>query len=98
MNSTICTAIRERRLIQLSYHWGHRVVEPHAYGLNENGHELLRVFQTSGASDSGKPAGWKLLRADEITGMRVLEDHFAGARSGYSRGDKALDREIYCEL
>lgn len=98
MNSAICTAIRERRLIHLTYHWGHRIVEPHAYGRNDNGHELLRVFQLRGASESGEPYGWKLLRMDEITGLNVLEENFSGPRSGYARNDKALDERIYCQL
>lgn len=98
MNSAICRAINERRLIRLTYGWGNRIVEPHAYGLNDNGHELLRVFQTSGASDSGEPYGWKLLRCDEITSLTVLEDHFSDPRQGYRRGDKAIGEQIYCEL
>jgi hypothetical protein len=98
MNPTICEAIHERRVLRLNYHWGHRVVEPHAYGLNDNGHELLRVFQVSGASESGEHHGWKLLRVDEIHGLHVLDDQFAGPRPGYKRGDKAMDQRIFCQL
>jgi hypothetical protein len=58
----------------------------------------VRVFQISGASDSGEPYGWKLLRVDEIRGLDILEEHFSGPRSGYKRGDKAMDKQIYCEL
>lgn len=98
MNPAICQAIRERRLIRLSYGWGSRLVEPHAYGVNDNGHELLRVFQISGASDSGQRFGWKLLRVDEIGTLLVLDDHFDAPRQGYRRGDSAMDDRIYCEL
>lgn len=98
MNQSICQAISEKRLLSLSYHWGHRVVEPHAYGLNDNGHELLRVYQVSGASDSGKPSGWKLLRLDEVANIQLLDDFFHEPRQGYKRGDKALDSRKYCEL
>ena len=94
----ICQAINERRAIQLNYEWGHRTAEPHAYGLNDNGHELLRAYQTGGASESGQPTGWKIFRVHEITGLTVLEEHFSHPRQGYKRGDKALDRRIYCEL
>lgn len=98
MNPVMCEAIRGHRLLRLNYHWGHRVVEPHAYGLNDNGHELLRVFQVSGASESGEHHGWKLLHVDEIHGLEILKEQFEGSRSGYKHGDKAMDQRIYCQL
>ncbi len=98
MNSTICNAIRECRLLRLNYDWGYRAVEPHAYGLNDNGHELLRAYQIGGTSQSGETVGWKLFRVDEISGLHTTEDHFSGPRQGYKRGDKALDQTIYCQL
>lgn len=98
MNSAICRAIRERHLIRLSYGWGSRLVEPHAYGRNNNGNELLRVFQASGASESGEPFGWKLLRVDEINALHIVDEHFAGPRQGYRPGDSAMDDRIYCQL
>lgn len=98
MNPAICEAIREHRVLQLNYHWGHRVVEPHTYGLNDNGHELLRVYQVSGASESGEHRGWKLLRVDEIRGLQILDEQFQGPRPGYNRGDRAMDQAIYCQL
>lgn len=98
MDSTICSAIREHKLIQLHYEWGHRVIEPHAYGVNNEGHELLRAYQVSGASQSHEPVGWKLFRVDEIRRLVLLEHTFQGARRGYKRGDKAMSYQIYCEL
>jgi hypothetical protein len=98
MNSIICDAVHEHRLLRLNYHWGYRIVEPHAYGLNDNGHELLRVFQVSGASESGAHHGWKLLRVDEIHQLEILEEKFAGSRPDYRRSDKAMDQRIYCQL
>ncbi len=98
MKQSLCRAIRGRRLLRLNYHWGYRTVEPHAYGLNDNGHELLLVYQVAGASRSGKPQGWKHLRLDEIRELTVLDDTFPGPRPGYRHDDKALDRRIYCQL
>ena len=95
MDSKICRAIENCHLIELRSRWGSRKVEPHAYGRNDNGHELLRAYQISGASESGERQGWKLFRLDEITSLHVLEDGFSGARRGYKRGDKALDEWIY---
>ena len=50
MNSDICTAINERRLLEIFYDPGSRIIEPHALGLGSDRNELLRAFQVSGAS------------------------------------------------
>lgn len=98
MNSIICSAIQNQKVLRITYDWGSRTVEPHAYGLNDDDHELLRAYQVSGSSESGETRGWKLFRVDEISSLSVLEDNFEGPRRGYRRGDKALDARIYCEL
>lgn len=98
MDQRICDAINNLQLISLGYNWGSRTVEPHAYGRNDNGEEFIRVYQVSGASESGKPQGWKLLNTDDITSLTVLSENFSGPRHGYRRGDKALDARIYCQL
>lgn len=98
MNHLICQAIQQRKVIRLNYHWGFRLIEPHAYGSNDKGHELLRAYQVGGASDSGQPFGWKLFRLDEVHQLHVTEEDFSGPRTGYKRGDKALDKQIYCQL
>ena len=51
VNSQLSRAISERRLVKLIYHHPHsRIVEPHAYGQNHLGHDLLRCYQISGPS------------------------------------------------
>src|SRR3979490_801243 len=98
MDSSICSAIRNRKVLRLVYDWGNRVVEPHCYGVNDKGHELLRCYQTSGESKSNEPRGWKIFRVDEINQLTALDQSFAAPRQGYNRGDIAMTREIYCEL
>ena len=98
MKVAFCQAIFEHRLLRLSYGYRLRVVEPHAYGVNRKGHELLRAYQTWGTSESGEARGWKLLRVDEITAFEILDERFDAARPDYHRDDKALDRRIYCQL
>ena len=98
MNTAICRAIREYRLIKLRYDWGLRTVEPHSYGRNHKGHDLLRCYQIAGVSKSGNPIEWKILRLDGVTNLHVLDKHFVQPRPKYERGDKALNAQIYCEL
>ena len=90
MNRSIRAAIDERRLIELNYEPGYRLIEPHAYGLSKDGNELLRAYQTEGASASGEHQNWKLFRVDRITDLKVLDERFDDPRPGYRQGDSAM--------
>ncbi|MET3216069.1 UNVERIFIED_ORG: hypothetical protein ABIC48_003838 [Burkholderia territorii] len=74
-----------------------RVVEPHAYGINDDGHYLLRCYQTAGGSRSGNPVDWKLLRTDKIGYLHETGALFQNARHDYKRNDSAM-RRIYAQL
>ena len=54
MNDLFCQAIHEKRLFRVNYTVGIRTVEPHAYGENSQGNELLRVYQIAGPDVSPK--------------------------------------------
>lgn len=96
MSDSICRAIRERKVIRFVYDDDWRVVEPHACGVDSNGHAALRGYQVNlpGPDDKRK---WRLFHVDKIRSLTVAEDPFAGPRDGYKRGDKAF-AHIYCEL
>jgi hypothetical protein len=93
----LVAAIRLRLVVHLRYDWGHRVVEPHVYGLTREGHELLRAFQVGGHSESGRPFGWKLFRVDEIENVHLPGKRFKAPRRGYKRVDPAISR-IFAQL
>jgi hypothetical protein len=83
MNTELVRAINEKRLIEFVYKGGRpRIVEPHDYGIR-GGVEKLLVYQISGESSSGNPHGWKELRVEDMSQLRVLDRTFPG-----SRGDK----------
>lgn len=91
-HSVICTAIRERRLLRLTYDLKSRLVEPHAYGVTKDGNEVLRAWQ-----ESPFPPDWKLFRLDKASGISITDTHFSGPRRDFERGDRAL-HQTYCEL
>jgi len=97
MNSVIATAIAEKAILTLTYNGSNRVVEPHAYGVNHLGHDVLRCFQVSGWSDSGQSHGWKLLIVRDAFAISKTGAVFASARKCYKRGDKAM-RHIYAQI
>ncbi len=97
MNLVICRAIRERLVLSLVYESLRRSVEPHAYGVNNENHELLRCWEI-GEEGQSRGFGWRLLRVDEVRQISVTRLRFVGQRSGYERPDKVFSRMIYCAL
>lgn len=97
MRTTICSAIDSKQVIQFDYDGGSRVVEPFCYGISTAGNEMLRGYQTSGYSKSGKEVGWKPFLASKISRLVVTDEHFTGIRDGYNPNDEAM-RTIYCHV
>ena len=93
MNGLIVAAVEQRRLLKLAYSAGHRIVEPHVYGLDGTSRELLRCYQVAGESASRERAGWKLLRAGDISAVEVLDVRFE-PRADHSLEDPAI-REVF---
>lgn len=89
MNPTVAQAIRDRKVLELRYHGYSRIVEPHAYGRDKNGDEVLRCYQTSGGSESGEPVGWKLLKVRDVFSVQLTKNVFM-MQPGYKRNDKAM--------
>ncbi|MCX7249016.1 MAG: hypothetical protein NTX31_15325 [Burkholderiales bacterium] len=93
----ITNAIKSRQLLSFTYDGYQRVVEPHTYGVDSKGHYALRAYQVRGGSESGEYTGWKLFHVNEMNHLSALADHFANARPGYGRHDKAfstIDAEL----
>ena len=80
MNSVLCKAILEKKVIRFYYDGGYRLAEPHCYGISKDGNELLRAYQTCGYSESNNPVGWKLFRLDELSNLSTTEDSFSSSR------------------
>lgn len=90
MKAEIADAIADQRVLELRYHGYARTVEPHAYGRDKSGEEILRCFQVSGGSESGERIGWKLLKVAEAYSVHGLKDKFQ-TRPGYRRNDRAME-------
>lgn len=84
-------AIADRRLVSFTLHGLPRVGEPHDYGVAD-GVPTLFFYQTGGKSSSDKPLGWRNAVVSGITGLRVLDQRFAGTRVAPSGKHKKWDR------
>lgn len=97
MIQAIISAIQNKHALSFIYDRYSRVVEPHTYGVDSKGHAALRAYQVRGGSESGEYIGWKLFHVNEMHGLTVLSEHFAGARPKYKRGDSAFST-IHAQL
>lgn len=97
MNQKICSAIRTKRIISLYYDGGFRSFEPYCHGRTKKGNEVLRAFQISGYSRSGKQKGWKLLSVSKISNLKILDETFQGNRREYNPKDPAMS-SIFCRI
>ena len=98
MLSIIKNAIEGRRILEIYYPPGRRLVEPHTLGYGADGSLLLRAFQNEGASASGEHVNWKLFRVDRARELEPSGNLFFGPRPGYRKGDSAMKGGIIVEM
>ena len=96
MKQIIIQAIENKKLLELIYDGGRRVVEPHCFGRNSKGNEIVRAFQVDGYSSTGK-MGWKLYDIAKVSSLILIDEVFLNPRPDYVKGDKGMTI-IYCEL
>jgi hypothetical protein len=97
LREQLCGAIRRRSLVMFEYGDLIRVVEPHRFGVNSAGHEMLSGWLRAGYSRSDPAGGWRNYLLHEVSALQVLDAPFAGARPGYAAHDPRMP-EVYCEL
>ncbi len=94
----LIAAINGRKLVELWYHPGARVIEPHALGIGTAGQLLLRAFQIEGESASGEHINWKLFRIDRMKDATTNGQKFDGPRPEYKQNDRAMTRGTIAQL
>lgn len=97
LREQLSAAIRRRSLVMFEYGDLIRVVEPHRFGVNSAGHEMLSGWLRAGYSRSTPAGGWRNYLLSDVRELQVLDAPFAGTRPGYVAHDPRM-REVYCEL
>jgi len=92
IDSQIRQAIGAQIVLEVTYDTTTRLVEPHIFGADKAGNDLLRAWQ-----QSPLPAEWRIFRIDKISSIALTRTRFAGARMGYERDDKQIVN-VYCKL
>lgn len=97
LHAQLCSAIAGRLLVMFEYGDLIRVVEPHRYGVNSAGHEMLSGWMRAGYSRSDAAGGWRNYLVDDINALQVLDAPFADTRPGYAAHDHRMP-QAYAEL
>lgn len=100
MNQQIWDAIASRHTLSFRYEdeLALRRTEPHAYGINGVGEEVLFVWQLSGPSDSSPfQPGWRVFSTDDLQDIEVNAEVFSGPRPDYTSDGVPIE-QIYCQL
>ena len=97
MKTEICDAIKNKNLIEFYYDGCWRIVEPHTFGVNKKGNEVLSAFQVDGKSNSINIPDWGLFKISKLSSLKVLSTTFSGPRSEYNPNSDRMSK-IYCEL
>ena len=90
-DARICQAISKKLVLQISYNNKVRLIEPHAYGVDALGNDLLNGWQ-----QTPQPV-WRSFRLHRVTLISTTPAHFERPRPEYKRNDKTLSR-IYCQV
>ena len=93
----ICTAIAQRRFLQLEYNERWRVVYPCAHGWLHSGNEALRAHEVSLHDGRIAVRPGRLYLVKRITGLAVTDQPFEQPPSGYRKGDRGM-ATIHCQL
>jgi hypothetical protein len=97
MNTAICVAIKNKRLITFRYDGAYRVVEPHTHGISTTREEALRGFQVGGSSVHSDPVGWKFFYLAKMRNLTLSDQEFMFVRPQFHWLDHAMV-SIHCHV
>jgi hypothetical protein len=95
VDEVLRAAIRQKRLVKVTYLGKVRIVEPHDYGVH-NGSAKLLSYQLAGAS-SGPLPNWRWMEVDSISEIEPLDRTFRGGRPSPSGKHHTWD-ELYLRV
>lgn len=96
VNDALCSAIRDRVLLEFDYDGRHRVVAPYCHGFTAKG-EVLRAIQVGGRSRSHGMGFGKLWMVNKMQNVRRTAQSFVPDDPHYNPDDSAMTA-IHCNV
>jgi len=98
MKELICTAIKNRKVIQFTYENQIRIVEPFVIGNHRDTNNLvMRSYRAGGYSKSEREPNWRLFDVSLISNLSITDTNAADFREYYNPQDKHMSR-IICNV
>lgn len=97
MNSIICEAIENKKLLSFIYKNEQRIVEPHLLGRKTSGRDALSAYLVGGYTESDRQPYWRNFTVEKMESITVLDESFTSARPGYNPNDQTME-QLYCHL
>lgn len=98
MESQICDAIENKKIIEFFYEGHKRIVEPHCYGIHKDtNNEVLCAYQIGGYSSSRSVPLWRLYIIFKMSEIIITDTQFENPSSGYKKNDSRMSI-IFCQL
>ena len=97
MTEAVLNAIKEKRLLSFTYQGQRRVVEPHIYGRNAAGNDILTAWFVQGYSESLSVPGWRSYLVSEARDLVQLDEMFEHPRPGFNPSDPHFV-QVYASL
>lgn len=97
MHQDLSDAIGTREVVCFYYESLLREVEPHCYGKNPKGEELLWGYQTGGQSKSGRVPCWRLFEVARVQNVYLAGRKFSDSRPGYPKNCPPME-PIFAQL
>lgn len=102
IQTTLCSAIHSRTIVQFNYMFGDdpgiRVVEPHMVARTKAGYIALSAWYLRGHSESRDGQGWREYLLSGIYSVIILDETFPGPRRGYNRTGGKSFHNVQCAL
>ena len=96
VRETLCSAVRDCRIVEFTYEGHKRRVEPYVVWKDSTADWQLGGWSL-GFSKSGTEPPWRCYNLDRIHDVQVTDDAFDGGRDGYNRNAERY-RNACCRI
>ena len=80
LDERLVEAVSKKRMVRFVYERRRYEVEPHAYGIQVDGHAALLTFRMTPGSSGEQIQGWQTFPVSEIFGLVITDRSFGGTR------------------
>lgn len=89
LNQALVRSIQKRFPLEIKYNGEKRVIEPHTFGQNSRGNDVVTAYQTN---DNDGDTGWRVFLKEDIEDFMEIVDTNFEVREGYNPEDQSIQK------